>query len=137
MKKGDKYDVGYIDKVRAGSDHRNMANGLCSLCHIIGASSMHHLIPKSMSTQKGKPKDLIPLCKPCHAFIHKAFSHRELATKLNTTNKLLGEPLVNQFVMFVEKHQIKKKTKVRNIVIQDGLVFLKVGYEKYDTAYGR
>ena len=134
----DKYATDYVDKVRekpSASPKWHMVEGLCSLCRINYATSMHHLIPRAFSRDRGATGRLIPTCRPCHIFIHKAFSHRELATKYDTAQKLRSNKLVNQFVTFVGKRAVGKRIKGRRILIQDGLVFLQTG-KQFQTAYG-
>lgn len=108
-----------------------MANGLCSLCHVNYATSYHHLIPKAVARrqtikivmlEQEIEQNLIPTCRPCHMFIHKAFTHRELALEYNTLEKLKAHPLVEQFVQFIENRTVGKRVRGRHLLIEGGLV---------------
>ncbi len=102
-----------------------MANGLCSVCSVNYAVSMHHLVPRARNGSNGS-KNLIPICRPCHIFIHKAFSHRELARHYNSLHQLRRNELVNQFVQYVSSRYVGKRVKGKRIVIDDyGMVSIK------------
>lgn len=112
-----------------------MVNGLCSLCHVNFAMSFHHLIPKAVAKrhtiqmvvirQDTDKHALIPICRPCHIFIHKAFTHKQLALNYNTHNKLKEHPLVNQFTEFIQKRAVGKRIKGKRIIIEGEMVSIK------------
>lgn len=125
--RGDEYDVlgNKVRKEQSSHTWRTMANGLCSLCHVNYATSMHHLIPKAIANKGHYEGHLIPLCRPCHIFIHKAFSHRRLRSELYTPELLEANPLVRQFVSFIQTRMIGKRIRGKRIIIAEGLVSIK------------
>jgi hypothetical protein len=70
-------------------------------------------------------QNLMPLCRPCHMFIHKAFTHKELALNYNTPEKLRAHPLVENFTGFIERRAIGKRIKGKQVIIEGGMVTIK------------
>lgn len=111
-----------------------MAHGLCSLCNVNYATSFHHMIPKAVFKKRyirqefnkqGVTQHVKPLCRPCHMFIHKAFTHEELALEYNTIEKMRANGLVRKFVGYIEIRVIGNRIKGRKIVIQGETVLIK------------
>lgn len=85
--------------------------GECAMCHREKQLTFHHLIPRTTRTNKWFKKNFeraafdegINICRDCHLFIHKQYSEKHLGRKLNTLDKLLGDPVINKFVEWVSK----------------------------------
>ncbi|MFK7805809.1 MAG: hypothetical protein AB8G95_29535 [Anaerolineae bacterium] len=45
----------------------------------------------------------IDVCRPCHSFIHKKFSEKELGRELNTLEKLLAQETIKTYVVWAKK----------------------------------
>lgn len=58
-------------------------------------------------------------------FIHKAFTHSELALEYNTPDKLKSNDLVEQFVSFIEERVIGHRVKGKQVIIDGGMIHIK------------
>ncbi len=94
----------------------------CELCgRAVKPLTRHHLIPKSQH-QKTKIKktfsreDCITqtlwLCRPCHSYIHKQLSEKELAMHYNSREALLNHPEIQTFVQWLASKPSSFKPKM-------------------------
>jgi hypothetical protein len=75
----------------------------------------HHLYPKKIwkrAAFKKIPKKIlqnskITICRDCHKFLHRKFSHLELAEKLSSLSKILINSVVKEYSRWA-KTQSKK-----------------------------
>ena len=79
----------------------------CELCRNEQASSFHHLIPRTLHSNKWFKKRFtreqmqggIQVCRPCHLAIHNLIpSEKELGRHFNTREKLLAHEAIRRFV---------------------------------------
>ena len=86
----------------------------CGLCEREKVLSFHHLIPKTlhtnklfkkMYTQKYMSTHGIYLCKKCHKQIHIFYSEKELGKYYNDKTKLLSSEKIRNFVKWVKKQR--------------------------------
>lgn len=84
----------------------------CALCGLERPLSFHHLIPKKNHRNKWFRKRFtreemntrgIYVCRPCHSYVHKVLSEKELGRAFTTRAALLGHPLIQRFVAFQQK----------------------------------
>ena len=76
---------------------------ICSLCERPiprELESRHHLVPKKHGGHKG-PK--VVLHDICHRQIHSLFREKVLARKLDTIEKLIEQPNMQRFIVWVQK----------------------------------
>lgn len=88
----------FVQAVKPESNMGRRAGNLCRLCLINRASSLHHLIPKSILMRRGGLPRFAPLCSLCHRFIHQQFSNRKLASELNTIETLRNHSIISSFI---------------------------------------
>lgn len=90
------------------------AQQACELCGRVRPLSFHHLIPKSLHSNKWFRKNYpraematrgIELCRDCHEFIHLTFTEKELGRHLNTPKSLSVHPKVRKFVAWVSRRR--------------------------------
>ncbi len=89
----------------------------CALCSSQQGITFHHLIPRKCHTNKWFKKNFdkddmrtrgIDVCRPCHSFIHKKFSEKELARELNTLEKLLAHDTIATYVNWAKRQKRAK-----------------------------
>jgi hypothetical protein len=86
----------------------NSAPDTCSLCEReVARTTKHHLTPKSEGGT-----EIVDLCLACHKTLHKFFTNRTLAKKLNTIDALRQTPEVRRYLAWVRK-QSDRAIKVR------------------------
>ena len=80
---------------------------LCELCQSEAAHNFHHLIPRTLHTNKWFKKRYtrqqlargLDLCRGCHRAVHRLIpSQKELGRHFNTRRKLLDHPKVGKYV---------------------------------------
>ena len=80
---------------------------LCELCQSEAAYNFHHLIPRTVHSNKWFKKRYareqmqqgIQVCKSCHNAIHDLIpDEKELGRHFNTIEKLLEHPLIAGYV---------------------------------------
>lgn len=80
---------------------------LCELCRADVAWNFHHLIPRTLHSNKWFKKNFsreqmrsgIDVCKDCHRSLHKLVpSEKELGRHFNTVDKLLAHPTLAKYV---------------------------------------
>lgn len=85
---------------------------LCSLCGVEEVFSRHHLIPKTVHSNKWFKKtftreemnQVISVCKGCHQTINQ-IDAKELGRQYNTREKLLEHPEVARYVEWRQKRR--------------------------------
>ena len=89
-----------------------MPLGCCELC---GRSELevtrHHLIPRTRHSNKRNRKlfdreevrtRLAWLCRPCHGFVHKVLSEKEMELEYNTVERLRAHGEIARFIEWVK-----------------------------------
>ena len=83
---------------------------LCELCSRDRPLTEHHLIPRTLHSNKWFQKNftreemktgLLPLCVDCHRAIHDFFDEKTLGREFNTKDKLLSHPKVQNFIKWI------------------------------------
>jgi len=94
----------------------------CSMCGRARKLTFHHLIPRTLHSNKWFQKNYsreemavgIDICGDCHGAIHKIVpSAKELGRDYNTREKLLGHPEIANFVSWVRKRRGKQRYRTR------------------------
>lgn len=83
----------------------------CELCHRRRPLTFHHLIPRTLHSNKWFKKNFtreqmaagLNVCRDCHGAIHRFIPEKRLGREYNTRKKLLAEPQVAQFVAWIAK----------------------------------
>ena len=82
---------------------------LCELCQAEDAHNFHHLIPRTLHSNKWFKKRYtreemrrgLEVCKSCHRAIHdRVPDEKELGRHFNTLEKLLPHPEIGKFVQW-------------------------------------
>lgn len=90
----------------------------CEMCQRSLPTTSHHLIPqqihsknwcKKMFTKEEMKKRRADLCRDCHPYLHKKFTHRELGETYNTIEKIMANDDVFKFVTWLKKQTKKAK----------------------------
>jgi hypothetical protein len=55
----------------------------------------------------------VRVCRACHRQLHALFSNKELASELDSLEKLKAHPAMQKFLNWVKKQDPNKKIKVR------------------------
>ena len=84
-------------------------HGSCALCGRDAPLTFHHLIPRSLHSNKWFKKNFsrermqegVELCRDCHSAIHQAADEKELARHYNTLEALRAHPEIGRFVEWV------------------------------------
>jgi hypothetical protein len=97
--------------------------GDCELCGRTALEvTRHHLIPRTRHTNKRNKRmfdrdevktRLAWLCRPCHGFIHKVLSEKELETQFNTVEALRAHPEIAKFVDWVSRRPVGLRVRSR------------------------
>ncbi len=91
---------------------------LCEMCERDLPTTSHHLIPKQvhsknwckkMFTKEDMNKRRANLCRDCHPYLHKKFTHGELAKLYNTIEKILANEKVGKHIIWLKKQTKKAK----------------------------
>lgn len=84
----------------------------CELCGRAAPLTRHHLIPKALHGKSYIRKRYdrseritatLWVCRPCHRYIHKVFSEKELALVYNSRAALLDDPRIREFVTWLAR----------------------------------
>ncbi len=95
---------------------------LCELCQSEDAHNFHHLIPRTLHTNKWfkqrytrqEMRRGIKVCKSCHSAIHDLIpDEKELGRSYNTTETLLSHPEVGKYVRWKQKRISSKSARRR------------------------
>ena len=71
----------------------------CTLCGREtpdGLMERHHLVPRSF-----KGRETIPVCIDCGNQVHTLFTNKELATSLDTVERLMAEPRMRAYLAWI------------------------------------
>jgi len=86
---------------------------VCALCERdVPSLTEHHLTPRS----KGKPGQVLPvvqICSACHRQLHALFTNDELATFLNSVDRIKSHPAMGRFLNWVRKQPPERRIRVR------------------------
>lgn len=87
----------------------------CELCdREMPDLTAHHLIPRQKTKRKNlDPSPTIAICSACHRQIHTLYTNAQLATELNTLDKLRHDPQLQAFLAWVKKQDPNRHVKVR------------------------
>ncbi|MEM9776427.1 MAG: hypothetical protein AAF902_17755 [Chloroflexota bacterium] len=86
----------------------------CALCGNQRNITFHHLIPRKCHTNKWFKKNFdkvdmktrgIYVCRPCHSFIHRQFTEKELGRSYNTLEKLMADEKIRTYVAWARKQR--------------------------------
>lgn len=90
---------------------------ICELCErTVDSLTVHHLFPKSQGKRAGRKIHELPTmrtCRACHRQLHALFSNKQLASELDSLDKLKAHPAMEKFLSWVKKQDPNKKIKVR------------------------
>ncbi|MBX3061826.1 MAG: HNH endonuclease [Anaerolineae bacterium] len=71
----------------------------CALCErLVRRANKHHIVPRSEGGE-----ETVWLCLTCHATLHKFFSNRTLADRLNSIEALRSDPDIARYLAWVRK----------------------------------
>ena len=100
-----------------------MPSGTCELCGRGGIDiTRHHLIPRTRHSNKRNQKlferddvrtRLAGLCRPCHGFIHKVLSEKQMELEYNTVDLLRSHPEIGKFVEWVRRRPAGLRVRSR------------------------
>ena len=83
----------------------------CELCQRENQLTFHHLIPRTLHTNKWFKKNFtreqmnkgIMICEhDCHNEIHRLIPEKEMGRSYNTIELLLSHPLVSKYISWVK-----------------------------------
>lgn len=86
----------------------------CALCESRQQITFHHLIPKTCHKNKWFKKKFsrdqmnlmgIDVCRPCHSFLHKQFTEKELGRNLYSLQKILEHKTVLKHIVWAKKQK--------------------------------
>ena len=105
-----------------------MAVGTCELCGRTEIEvTRHHLIPRTRHSNKRNQKlfdrddvrsRLADLCRPCHGFVHKVLSEKELELEYNTVDHLRAHPEIAKFVDWIKAKPPGLRVRSRNPAVR-------------------
>jgi len=84
----------------------------CELCDRVKELSFHHLIPRTLHSNKYYKKTYVSsylkntgldLCKDCHKTVHEFFTEKELGKSYNTKEKLLSSEKLRNYIVWIKK----------------------------------
>ena len=83
--------------------------GHCAICARDETLTRHHLIPRTRHHNKRNKREferavvrqVVGICRPCHAQIHAFLSEKELEREYNTVAKLKAHPGVASFANWI------------------------------------
>ena len=86
--------------------------GRCELCGREAVLTFHHLIPRTLHTNKWFKKRYsreemargMRVCRQCHRTLHRYLSEKELGRHYNTREKLLKHELIARYVAWAARH---------------------------------
>lgn len=103
---------------RSTLPHRSPDPSRCALCERSGVRlTAHHLVPRMRHRQRRTQRRFsreqrqttTPLCPPCHAFVHRTLTERELADHYHSISRLKRHPEIAKFVRWVERRPADTK----------------------------
>lgn len=82
----------------------------CQLCgRESNKTEKHHLIPQN------KKSDTIIVCDQCGDQIHLLYDNKELATRLNTLEKLKSDDKITRYIKWIKSKPIDKSFSVKKL----------------------
>ncbi len=86
---------------------------LCELCGLEEATSFHHLIPRTLHSNRWFKKNFtreemqngIDVCRQCHRTIHEFLTEKELGRNFYTKDLLLEQPDVAKYVAWRRRRE--------------------------------
>lgn len=86
--------------------------GHCELCGREKVLTFHHLIPRTLHTNKWFKKRFtreemakgLWVCRPCHSTIHRYLKEKDLGRSYHTREKLLEHEMIARYVAWARKH---------------------------------
>ena len=84
----------------------------CELCGREKETTSHHLIPRTLHSNKWFEKNFtkeemhnrrLELCLDCHKNIHKFIEEKKMGKEYNTKEKLLAHEKVAKFIQWISK----------------------------------
>ena len=85
---------------------------ICELCQSEEAQNFHHLIPKTLHSNKWfkrrysreQMRQGVDVCRSCHRTVHDMIpDEKELGRHFNTREKLLSHPMIQRFVAWKQE----------------------------------
>ncbi len=101
---------------------RYTGEGACDLCQRTRTLTFHHLIPRTVHSNKWFKKRFtrdemaqgLDLCTDCHTAVHTHIpSEKELARSYHTKEALLEHPELGKFVAWVSTREGKRRYRTR------------------------
>jgi len=101
-----------------GSEGEDEEGG-CLMCHRIMPLTRHHVIPRTLHTDKNFKKmftkeqmqTTILICRPCHSMIHSVIDVKTMGKDYNTLEKLLSHEKVQKWIPYISKQKVRLKAK--------------------------
>ena len=87
---------------------------ICQLCERQRSLSFHHLIPRTVHSNKWFKKNFdreqmtrsgVMVCRDCHRLIHRTFSAKELGREYNTLQLLRAHITITAYISWVQRRQ--------------------------------
>ncbi len=95
--------------------------GQCALCEREADLTFHHLIPRTLHSNKWFKKNFtreamregIDVCRECHVAIHRFISHKDLGRNFHSRDLLLAHPGVASHVKWVRGKRVRNAGRRR------------------------
>ena len=97
--------------------------GLCEICKRSIPLTRHHLIPRTLHSNKHYKKAYtreqlsicINICRPCHDAVHRFIDEKTLGQRYNTLEKLLEHEDIQRWIPYISKQKVRlKNSQQRN-----------------------
>ncbi len=93
----------------------------CRLCERARPLTFHHLIPRSLHSNKWFKKRFertemergIDICRDCHSAIHRFACEKELGREWNTVERLLEHQEIGKFVAWIRGRHSTGRIRTR------------------------
>jgi hypothetical protein len=90
----------------------NTGEAACELCGRMRALTFHHLIPRTVHSNRWFKKRFtreqmnsgILICRACHHYLHQHFDHKQLARDLNTLDALHANEKIRTYLDWARNH---------------------------------
>ena len=90
-----------------------MSDNVCELCACEAAYNFHHLIPRTLHSNKWFKKRFnrdemqagLNVCKQCHNTVHELIDEKELGRSFNSRELLLEHPQVARYVTWKRRRK--------------------------------
>lgn len=95
--------------------------GPCELCGRTQPRTFHHLIPRTLHSNKWFKKSFtreqmaagLELCRDCHGAIHTHIDEKRLGRELNSRERLLAHPQIDRFVAWLSRQRAGRRFRSR------------------------